>query len=460
MLWWTYQQLRMGRAESRLEVVEKLAAGDDNSVGPLIFALKDKDTAVRCAAAKALVRFRDRRAVETLIQMLRDPAPLARAAAAESLGQIGDPAALNPLVGFLRDSDPIVRSIAARSLDRLGWIPGSNSHRVLQILATGNLDQLIELGPEGVAPLLDLLRNGPPNKQLAALKALNQIGDPRVVPAMLEALRKQNRALRLAALEMLEQLEDPASYPDIEKVLNDPDPVVREAALDAAAHCGGTSAVPALIRCLKDRSWEIRRTAAKKLGLLADRSAVEELCHLITDPDRDVRESAIAALGQLRDRRAIPQLVLGLLDKESSVRAAVGSILTQMDRHWEKEESIRRYLPKIISALKHPDYWVRHSATKLLERLKVDPNQPLEEVFADATTPAVPEKPVDKAPPHPAMSVLADLLFDRDRDLRLAAATALGRLREKGSGSILAAAMRDVDFSVREAAQSALAAMN
>src|SRR5215469_2549620 len=139
MLWWTYQQLRMGAAEKRLAVVEKLAAGDENSVGPLIFALKDKDAGVRCAAAKALVRFRDRRAVDSLIHMLRDTIPLARAAAAESLGQIGDPEALNPLVGFLRDSDPAVRSIAARSLDRLGWKPSSTSHVIAQILATGNL---------------------------------------------------------------------------------------------------------------------------------------------------------------------------------------------------------------------------------------------------------------------------------------------------------------------------------
>ena len=32
------------------------------------------------------------------------------------------------------------------------------------------------------------------------------------------------------------------------------------------------------------------------------------------------------------------------------------------------------------------------------------------------------------------------MLFDRDRDLRLAAANALGRLREKSAGSILTAA--------------------
>jgi HEAT repeat protein len=56
--------------------------------------------------------------------------------------------------------------------------------------------------------------------------------------------------------------------------------------------------------------------------------------------------------------------------------------------------------------------------------------------------------------------VLTELLFDRDRDFRLAAATALGKLREKSADSVLSAAVRDEDFSVRQAAQAALAALN
>jgi HEAT repeat protein len=52
------------------------------------------------------------------------------------------------------------------------------------------------------------------------------------------------------------------------------------------------------------------------------------------------------------------------------------------------------------------------------------------------------------------------MMFDRDRDLRLAAAGALGRLREKSAGSILTAALRDADYAVRQAVQTALAALN
>lgn len=457
MLWWTYQQLRMGNAKSRLAVVQKLVvSNDDTSVGPLIFALKDKDSSVRCAAAKGLMRFQDRRAVEPLIQMLRDTDPLARAAAAETLGHLGDPVAVNHLVGFLRDHDPIVKTIAARSLERLGWKPGTDSHRVLQVLAMGNLHQLVALGPEGVAPLLELLRNGPPNKQFSAVKALSEINDPRVRPAMIEALRKPGPAVRIAALGTLERLAEPMAYPEIERLLRDSNSSVRGAAVEAAARCGGSRAVPALIRSLKDPAWEVRQAAANALGSLGERSAVDGLCKLLGDADRDVRESVIAALGHLGDRSAITPLVMALLDTESTVRSAAAATLQKLDRHWHENEDVRKTAPRIVRALNHPDYWVRHSAGKLLELLNLDPKN----LPADIQEPAAaaPQKPGPTAP-HPAMGVLADLLFDRDRDLRLAAATAFAHLRDNSAGSLLAAALRDTDFSVRETAQAALTAL-
>lgn len=456
MLWWTYQQLRMGNPKYRLAVLEKLiASGNEEAVGPLIFALKDKDATVRCAAAKALMRCPDRRAVEPLVKMLRDTVPLARAAAAETLGHLGDPVAVNHLVGFLRDADPIVRAIAARSLDRLGWKPGTDSHRMLQILAMGNLHQLVALGPEGVAPLLELLRNGPPNKQFSAVKALGEISDPRVRPAMLEALRKTSAAVRIAALGTLERLADPTTYPEVERLLRDKEASVRGAAVEAASRCGGKRAVPSLVKCLKDSSWEVRQATANALGFLGDRSAVDGLCGLVNDPDRDVRESVIAALGHICDPRAIVPLVPALLDVESTVRSAATATLQKLDRHWEQNKDIRQVVPKILNALKHPDYWVRYSATKLLELLQLDPNNlPAEPPAAAA------ERPGAEAPPHPAVELLADMLFDRDRDFRLAAADALGRLREKSAGSVLTAALRDSDFAVRQAAQTALAALN
>ena len=62
--------------------------------------------------------------------------------------------------------------------------------------------------------------------------------------------------------------------------------------------------------------------------------------------------------------------------------------------------------------------------------------------------------------PHPAFAILADLLRDHDRDLRLAAAEALGELQDQNAVPNLTAASRDADPFVRQAAESALAALN
>jgi len=93
MLWWTYQQLRVSSLKTRLAVVQKLAHADSaDSVGPLIFALKDREPEVRAAAAQALGKFQSRLAVGPLLPLVRDSSPEVRAAAAETLGRIGESA--------------------------------------------------------------------------------------------------------------------------------------------------------------------------------------------------------------------------------------------------------------------------------------------------------------------------------------------------------------------------------
>ena len=390
MQWWTYQQLRAANAKTRLATIEKLAqCASPDSVGPLLFAVKDEDAGVRIAVAKALARFQDRRAVEPLIQMLRDTAPPVRAAAAETLGKLGDRQAVAWLVNALRDNDPLVRSNVSRSLDKLGWRPETDAERVLHILAAGNQRQIVTLGADAVEPLLEMLQSAPPNKQLEAVKALGEIYEPRVIPALLQALKKSSPAVRIAALEALERNADASVFAEVERLLRDPNANVRSAAVGTAARCGGAQAVPSLSRLLKDSSWEVRRDAARALGLLGGGNAVEGLCALMADRDRDVRESVIVALGQICDSRTIYPLVLSLLDPESVVRSAAANALQNVDRNWRRAEGTLRALPEIQAALNHRDYWVRNSAAKLLEQINVG-----------ALTPA-------PATPPPAADVLA-----------------------------------------------------
>jgi HEAT repeat protein len=171
----------------------------------------------------------------------------------------------------------------------------------------------------------------------------------------------------------------------------------------------------------------------------------------VQDPDRDVRESVIVSLGELGDQRAIQPLVLALLDTENTVRNSASAALYKINRRWDESELAHRALPKVKSAVKHSDYWVCQAASKLLELFHVD----VKALQDDAAH----IKLAMKSGPSPVYTLFADLLFDRDRDLRLAAAVSLGRLREKAATAILSTASRDADFSVRQAALSALTAL-
>ena len=99
---------------------------DPRAVEPLISALKDEDSDVREAAAKALGEIKDPRAVEPLISALKDVNWRVRDAAAEALGEIKDPRAVEPLISALKDVDVLVREAAAKALRKItgqdfGW---------------------------------------------------------------------------------------------------------------------------------------------------------------------------------------------------------------------------------------------------------------------------------------------------------------------------------------------------
>ena len=465
ILWWTYQQLRSSNLKTRLAAVAELAkTKHSDCVEPLLFAMKDKEPEIRTAVALALGQFQDKRIVQALIGMLTDPTPMVRTAAVEVLGQLKDPGATRWLVNLLRDDDASVRLRTVRSLEQLGWQPETEAEQKWHVVATGNLNRVAELGTEGIGPLVELMRNGPPEKQLSAVKALGGIENPRIPKLMLEALKKTNVLVRLAALEILAGFADPAAYDEVARVLKDKEANVRAAAVATVVSCGGSCAVASLVGMLKDVSWEVRREAIKALGKAGDPAAVDGLCAALLDRDHDVRESAAAALGKIGDERAIRALVLALMDVESFVRSAAQTSLTEIDPHWEKTAAAHSALPQIKSALKSREYWISHSAARLLEQISSD--APVEEKaapilpVAETMAETIMEHKNTTGLPPAAFAILSDLLGDRDRDLRLAAAEAFGQLREKNAAAILNTALQDNDAFVCRAAERALAALN
>ncbi|MEI9865928.1 MAG: HEAT repeat domain-containing protein [Limisphaerales bacterium] len=178
------------------------------------------------------------------------------------------------------------------------------------------------------------------------------------------------------------------------------------------------------------------------------------------DNDHDVRETAALSLGKIGDPRAIRPLALALLDEESFVRSAAYNSLMDIDQQWEKTEAAKSALPQIKTALNYRGYWISQSVAKLVNQSEEE-EAPVEEeaprFVAPVEKPAAPKAP---ALPPAAFAILADLLADHDRDLRLAAAEAFGSCAKKSAIAVLSTALKDQDPYVSQAAERALAALN
>jgi HEAT repeat protein len=104
------------------QVWDSLAEFGAPAVPNLIAALNDKKPSVCGAAAGALGRIGDPRAVEPLIAVLaaREEAGWVKVAAADALGRLGDPRALKPLLTALRAVGIDLSCAAAKALGELG----------------------------------------------------------------------------------------------------------------------------------------------------------------------------------------------------------------------------------------------------------------------------------------------------------------------------------------------------
>ena len=276
---------------------------------------------------------------------------------------------------------------------------------------------------------------------------------------MLEALRKSNVLLRLAALEYMERHADPSHYEVVERLLKDKASNLRAAAISAAVRCGGSRAVPTLMGMLRDVSWEVRRESIKALGRIGDATVIDGLARALQDRDHDVRESAAMALGGIGDP-GDPSSSAGA-DGHRKFCAQRREQFAQRNRSaLEKTADARSALPQIKAALKHREYWISHSAAKLLGQIPAD--SPGDGVVPPRLAPEKRFCPAD----HPAKNIRRGLCHPRGTAARprpRPAARGGGSLRpvaRKKRVPILATAIQDDDAFVRQAAERALIALN
>ena len=194
------------------------------------------------------------------------------------------------LVGIVRRIDHPARPAAARALGRLGDLRAvpelteALRHRIGDDFDAAAIEALGTLGsPGAVESLARMMRITPDPQARKAAEALGRIGHPSAIPALVEVMmparggRLGERASDLAeaAAEALGRIGDSSAADSLIEVLGG-DPDVSRAAAVSLGRLGVARAIPHLLACLRSSGPIFARNYALALRDLGDTAAIVE----------------------------------------------------------------------------------------------------------------------------------------------------------------------------------------
>jgi len=411
------KQFRLTDKQERIKALESMGARPDLPVLPIFTgALKEKDPAIRAAAAEALGRRQDPQALPALLEAW-DAADRARKAHPLEYSTIVvddppeeqayweltwtlqklDPIGLPVLREELRAGDPAVRRRAVRALHYCS----SREAQAVLLSATHDADPRVRA--EAVASfsgyhaeseqicerLSALLHDTAPEVRRAAANQFRDyfgayapaslpgavhdtdvlvraaayvaLGNPRqasAYPILTAGIREQDARARAAAVNGLGALQDPRGQAVVRPLLRDPDNTVRLAALLAAGQLQDTASLSTLEAALRHGpDQETRNTAAEGLAAFSG-PGVARLATALTSPNVAVRRAAAYGLAEkCQDDEAVPLLLYALAhDRDDRVRKiAMASFQLSYDERLD---------PVMTGLLKDPTPWVRRETCK------------------------------------------------------------------------------------------------
>lgn len=254
--------------------------------------------------------------------------------------------------------------------------------------------------------------------------------------------------------------------------LDDPSPEIVRAAIARLVELEGPRAADALRARLLDVDLSLVADIAGALRRIGDREAVEVAIAALGDDRYSRRFAAIRALGALGDARAAHPLSSMLDDDVAGVRAAALQALGKLGQHGRAKSGA-----DCARLLSDPVPLVRVAAIRAVARLVTHPGELLAAVAADPDRVVRLEvaRHVAGLPDPAAESLLADsdlrvreaaaraggvrqvgslamlLTEDPARDVRRAAAHALGAMRDARVADVLVPGIEDPDALVRAA---------
>lgn len=324
------------------------------AVEPLLAALSATDPDLRLASVVVLGDVGDRRAAAPLAARLADVDPNVRAAAAEALGKIGGPDAAATLLAALDSDDPTLQLAAIEALAALRVCPdvgrleplladrvlrrpayralgASDDPRALALLASG-LSEPARGAREAALAGIGMQRAHRPAAELAPMEAVAREAAARdggIAEGCATALRAEEPFVAVGALTVLAWIAEPRHVAPMLRLGEDDRlrPLVEDA-LRALPPERELKAV--LADAIPEQGPFGRIVALAALARMGSPAALESVIREASDADSHVQHEAIAALGRLGEPRAVAPLAGLLGDDAPGVSSRAANALVEI----------------------------------------------------------------------------------------------------------------------------------
>jgi len=299
----------LGKVQGRLLVGVINSIGvrrDAKAVGDLAGRLKDADAEVASAAAAALGRIGGAPAAKALEPMLA-----------------GAPAAVRPAVAegcilcaerFLADGK---RDEAVKLYDtvRKADVPK-------QSVLEATRGAILARQAAGVPLLVEQLRSADKAHFGIALRVARELPGREATDAVMAELAKATPDRQALLLVALADRGDPKALPAVLGAVKSGPNAVRMAAMGAMEALGNASCVPALLEAALEADAELAQTARAALARLPGKEVDADLVARLSQAPGKTRQALIEVAAQRRIAAALPAMVQGAEEADAGVRGA------------------------------------------------------------------------------------------------------------------------------------------
>ncbi len=332
--------------------------------------------------------------------------------------------------------------------------------------------------PQSVAELGRIARTmGDLAAEPAAAEALATIGTPEAVRELIlivpkpskEALKankgRPSDAVRAGAARALAKIKNPEALPVLRAAMSDPSLAVRLGAAQGLVDMKDEQAVPLFVKQLSDSDPRLRRTALRALDKIAkpdtkvgDVTVAEAVRNVLkNDKDSAVRATAVSVLADLLKERAVPDLSALTTDLDPSVRMEAAGALAGIGKPAadalvafasDADPNVRSMALEGIGQIGGP------KQVPVLVKAAEDKGKGSKQVRIAAAG------ALGNIGGADALAALGKLAKDTDPGVRQAAAVALGKVGGPKAKELLEALLKDEAAFVRTSARKSLDGLN